>query len=126
MNEWLLDLPVNSSVLTRVALSLRLQLLHHLPQVCRLILLVRHFSFSFTFIFSHIFVVVPIYDATCTKLNANAFDLKDISKLPKYKREPAENSLLLVAYTLTSFEKLGNDVLSPNISWVAVLGEPAA
>lgn len=69
-------------------------------------------------------ILVPIYDATTTKISIPETLVSLDRALPKYKGSVPPNSLVLVGYTV-SFYKGDYDVhqsVSNNIAWVIVIG----
>jgi len=78
--------------------------------------------------FRYLVLLVPIYDARTANFRVNSESLKSIgTKLPKFVGEAPEHSMVVVAYSLSTYSENAESTsgygLSPNIMWVAVLGE---
>jgi len=68
---------------------------------------------------------VLIFDARKKNFNFSSKTLDDLEKiLPKYSGdEITEGSLVMVAYTMSSYLKKGVRTLSPNLNWVVLIRE---
>jgi len=68
---------------------------------------------------------VPIYDARKANFDISASSFSNIKAiLPKFNGEVPDDSMIVAAYTLgTYLDKDSIHNISPNIIWVAVLGE---